>query len=142
MRRSDFTKAGKFAAVRRLVIFNFAAIIGFILGTVTFTSVMFINGNPTFAWLFGNCTGGLSHFGSNWAMQGQTKNDLKRNFVVFNATGVLSFLFASGMFEISVLFVQNSTLSWLLGSLVGTLSHFVLNEIAMKYSIRRKQLIH
>ena len=138
MRRSDFTKAGKFAALRRLVIFNCAAIIGFVLGTISFTSITLITGNPTFAWLFANCVGGLSHFGSNWMMQGQTRNELPRNFVVFNATGILSFLFASGMFEVSVLFIQNSTASWLLGSLVGTLSHFVLNEKAMMFRFKRK----
>ena len=136
MRRSDFTKAGKFAALRRLVLFNFAAIIGFTLGTVSFTSSMFLYANPTFAWLFANCIGGLSHFGSNWALQGQSKKEMGKCFIVFNATGILSFLFASGMFAVSEVFIQNSTASWLLGSLVGTLSHFVMNEKAMKFNLK------
>ncbi len=136
MRRLDFTKTGKFAALRRLVIFNFAAIIGFILGTASFTSSMFFYANPTFAWLFGNCVGGLSHFGSNYVLQGLSKKEIGKCFVVFNATGILSFLLASGMFAVCVIFVQNSTVSWLLGSLVGTLSHFVLNEKAMKLNLK------
>lgn len=138
MRRSDFAKAGKFAAIRRLVIFNFAAIIGFALGTASFTSSMFLYANPTFAWLFANCVGGLSHFGSNWKLQGQSKKEMGKCFIVFNATGILSFLFASGMFAVAEIFLRNSTASWLLGSLIGTLSHFVMNEKAMKLNIRRK----
>jgi hypothetical protein len=137
MRRSDFTKAGKFAALRRLVIFNFAAIIGFALGTASFTSSMFVYANPTFAWLFANCVGGLSHFGSNWVMQGQSKKEMGKCFIVFNATGILSFLFASGMFAVAVVFIKDSTASWLLGSLIGTLTHFIMNEKAMKLSLRR-----
>jgi hypothetical protein len=137
MRRSDFAKTGKFAAFRRLFIFNFAAVVGFLLGTASFTGSMFLNPNPTFAWLFGNCVGGLSHFGANWAMQGQSKKEFGKCFIVFNATGILSFLFASGMFAVSEVFIQNSTSSWLLGSVVGTLSHFVMNDKAIKLEFRR-----
>jgi hypothetical protein len=137
MRRSDFAKTGKFAAFRRLFIFNFAAVVGFLLGTASFTASMFFYTNPTFAWLFGNCVGGLSHFGANWAMQGQSKKELGKCFIVFNATGILSFLFASGMFAVSEIFIQNSTSSWLLGSVVGTLSHFVMNDKAIKLDYRR-----
>jgi hypothetical protein len=140
MRRSDFAKTGKFAAFRRLFIFNFAAVVGFLLGTASFTSSMFFYANPTFAWLFANCVGGLSHFGANWAMQGQSKKELAKCFVVFNATGILSFLFASGMFAVSEIFIQNSTSSWLLGSVVGTLTHFVMNDKAIKLDLRRINL--
>ncbi len=137
MRRSDFTKTGKFAALRRLLIFNSAAFVGFILGTASFTASMFLYPNPTFAWLFGNCVGGLSHFGANWVMQGQSKKELGKCFVVFNATGILSFLFASGMFAVSEVFIQNSTSSWLLGSVVGTLTHFVMNDKAVNINFKR-----
>jgi hypothetical protein len=137
MRRSDFTRAGKFAALRRLVIFNFAAIIGFLLGTVSFTSSMFLYANPTMAWLFANCIGGLSHFGSNWALQGPSKDGIAKNFVVFNATGILSFVFASVSFAAAVILAQDSNVSWLLGSFVGTMSHFVMNEKAQKLKLKR-----
>jgi hypothetical protein len=137
MRRSDFTKAGKFAALRRLIIFNFAAVVGFILGTASFAASMIMLPNPTFAWLFGNCIGGLSHFGANWVMQGQSKKEMAKCFIVFNATGILSFLFASAMFAVAVIFVQDSTVSWLSGSIVGTLSHFVMNDRAMTIKLKR-----
>jgi hypothetical protein len=137
MRRSDFSKAGKFAALRRLIIFNFAAVVGFILGTVSFASSMLLFPNPTFAWLFGNCVGGLSHFGANWVMQGQSKKEFGKSFIVFNATGVIGFLLASAMFAISEIFIQNSNVSWLLGSVVGTLSHFVMNDKAIKLDLKR-----
>ena len=140
MRRSDFTKAGKFAALRNLIIFNFAAVVGFVLGTVSFTTSMFLVPNPTFAWLFANCVGGLSHFGANWWMQGE-KEKIGKCFVVFNATGILGFLVASAMFAVAVLYIQDSTVSWLLGSLVGTLSHFVLNYKAMKFRLKRKEVV-
>jgi hypothetical protein len=136
MRRSDLAKTGKFAALRRLVIFNFAAGVGFLLGTVSFTGSMLFYANPTFGWLFGNCVGGLSHFGANWAMQGQSKKELGKCFIVFNATGILSFLFASGMFAFSEIYIQNSTSSWLLGSVVGTLTHFIMNDKAIKLNFR------
>lgn len=140
MRRSDFTKAGKFAAIRRLIIFNFAAVVGFLLGTAGFTASMFMSANATFAWLFGNCIGGLSHFGANWVMQGQSKKEMAKCFVVFNATGILSFLFASAMFAVAIVFVHDSTVSWLSGSIVGTLSHFVMNEKGMKISFKSCRL--
>ncbi len=137
MRRSDFTKAGKFAALRRLIIFNFAAVVGFLLGTASFTASMFLFPNPTFAWLLGNCVGGLSHFGANWVMQGQSKKEMVKCFVVFNATGIVSFLLASVMFALAVVFIHDSTVSWLLGSVVGTLSHFVMNDKAIKLNLKR-----
>ena len=137
MRRSDFTKVGKFAALRRLVIFNSAAVVGFLLGTASFTASMFLFPNSTFAWLFGNVVGGLSHFGANWAMQGQSKKEIGKCFIVFNATGIASFLLASAMFAFAIIFIQNSTTSWLLGSVVGTLSHFAMNEKAIKFNIKR-----
>jgi hypothetical protein len=136
MRRSDFTKAGKFAAVRNLLIFNFAAVVGFALGTVSFTSSMYFFPNPTFAWLFANVIGGLSHFGANWKMQGQSDEKIGKCFVVFNITGILGFLASSATFAAAVIFIQNSNAAWLLGSFVGTFSHFALNYKAMKLKIK------
>ncbi len=137
MRRSDFTKAGKFAALRRLIIFNFAAVVGFALGTASFTVSVFLYPNATFAWLFGNLIGGLSHFSANYIMQGQSKKEIAKCFVVFNATGIASFLLASAMFAAAVVFIKDSTISWLLGSIVGTLTHFVMNDKAMTFKIRK-----
>jgi putative flippase GtrA len=137
MRRSDFAKTGKFAALRRLILFNFAAVVGFILGTISFTTTISLYPNPTFAWLFGNVVGGLSHFGANWALQGQSKKEFGKCFVVFNATGVISFLLASVMFAVAEIFAMESTVSWLLGSVVGTLSHFVMNDKAININFKR-----
>ncbi len=147
MRRSDFTKAGKFAALRRLIIFNFAAVVGFLLGTAGFTASMIAFSSATFSWLFGNCIGGLSHFGANWVMQGQSKKEMAKCFVVFNATGIISFLFASATFAVALVLIHasttswlvanESTISWLAGSVVGTLSHFVMNEKGMKVNLSR-----
>ncbi len=147
MRRSDFTKAGKFAALRRLIIFNFAAVVGFLLGTAGFTASMTAFSSATFSWLFGNCIGGLSHFGANWVMQGQSKKEMAKCFVVFNATGIISFLFASATFAVALVLIHasttswlvanESTISWLAGSVVGTLSHFVMNEKGMKVNLSR-----
>jgi hypothetical protein len=136
-RRAELPKSGRFAVVRNLAIFNFAAVIGFILGTASFTLSMYAFSNPTFAWLFANASGGLSHFGANWVMQGQAKEGIAKNFVVFNATGILGFLVASAMFAVAVVFIQDSTIAWLLGSLVGTLAHFLLNDRAMKIDLKR-----
>jgi hypothetical protein len=41
------------------------------------------------------------------------------------------------MFAISEIFIQNSNVSWLLGSVVGTLSHFVMNDKAIKLDLKR-----
>ncbi len=132
MRRSDFTKAGKFAAVRRMVIFNFAAVVGFLLGTAGFTASMFMFPNPTFAWLFGNCIGGLSHFSANYIMQGQSKKEITKCFIVFNATGIIGFLAASGIFALARFLAVEPNASWLFGSMVGTTTHYVLNNEGMK----------
>jgi hypothetical protein len=139
MRRSDFTKTGKFAHIRRLFLFNFAAVVGFILGTVTFTAAMLLYPDPNFAWLFGNVVGGLSHFGANWALQGQSKQEFGKCFVVFNATGIVSFLLASVMFGVAEVLGMDATVSWLSGSVVGTLSHFVMNDkaINLNFNLRR-----
>ncbi len=133
-------KGGKFAAFRRLILFNIAAVIGFILGTIAFTVSIFFYPDPTVAWLTGNVVGGLSHFAANYELQGQTKNEFAKCFVVFNATGIVSFLLASAMFATSVIFVGDSTASWFMGSVVGTLSHFVMNDKAIKieFKLRRK----
>jgi putative flippase GtrA len=106
------------------------------LGTAAFSASMVLFPNPTFAWLFGNAVGGLSHFGANYLMQRQTTDKLAKNFIVFNATGVIGFIVASAMFAVTILFIQDSTIAWLSGSLVGTLSHFILNERAMKFSLK------
>ena len=137
MRHSEFPKTGKFAVLRNLAIFNFTAVIGFVLGTVSFTGSMFFFPNPTFGWLLANCVGGLSHFGANYVMQGKSKVKIGKCFVVFNCTGILGFLASSATFAVAILCIQDSTASWLLGSLVGTLLHFVLNYKAMKISLKR-----
>ncbi len=139
MRTADFSKTGRFAAIRRLIIFNCAAIVGFVLGTVAFTVSMFLYPNPTIAWLSGNLVGGLSHFTANFVMQGQSKNEVAKCFIVFNATGIVSFLIASVMFAVAIIFVQDSTASWLSGSIVGTLSHFVMNDRGMRLNITFKR---
>jgi hypothetical protein len=130
-------KSGKLAGFKCFILFNLAAVIGFLLGTASFTASMFTFPNPTFAWLFANAVGGLSHFGANYVLQRQTKDKIAKNFVVFNATGILSFLISSAMFAVAILYIQNSTAAWLFGSLVGTLTHFVLNDRAMKLSLKR-----
>lgn len=139
MRSSDFSKTGRFATLRRLILFNFAAVVGFILGTVAFALSMFFYPDPTFSWLAGNLVGGLSHFGANYVLQGQSKSEFAKCFIVFNATGIVSFLLASGMFALAIVFIQESNVSWLLGSIVGTLSHFVMNDKAIQFNIKIKR---
>ncbi len=139
MRRSDFSRTGRFAAFRRLILFNLAAVVGFLLGTIAFTISMFLYPNPTISWLAGNCVGGLSHFTANYILQGQSRNEIAKCFVVFNATGIISFLFASAMFAVAIIFIRESTTSWLLGSIVGTLSHFVMNDQGMRLNITFKR---
>jgi hypothetical protein len=151
MERPACPKAGKLAAMKCFVIFNLAAVVGFILGTVSFTVTMAVYDNPTFAWLFANCIGGLSHFGANYVMQKQKKEKIVKNFIVFNATGIVGFLISSTVFAITLFFTQNSTIawisaqsstiSWLSGSLFGTLTHFLLNERAMKLNFKKLPLI-
>jgi hypothetical protein len=137
MGRSELPKSGKLAGFKCFILFNLAAVIGFLLGTASFSASMIIFLNPTFAWLFGNAIGGISHFGFNYIMQRQTKDKIAKNFIVFNATGIIGFLVASAMFAVVILYIQNSTAAWLCGSLVGTLAHFVLNDRAMKLSLKR-----
>jgi hypothetical protein len=148
MRRSESPKSGKVAAFKRFMIFNLAAVIGFTLGTVSFTASMFIYSNATFAWLFANVIGGLSHFSANYIMQRQKKEKIVKNFVVFNVTGIAGFLISSAVFAATLLLTQNSTvawisaqsstLAWLSGSLFGTVSHFILNNRAMKIEFKRQ----
>jgi hypothetical protein len=138
MHLTNSTKASKFSALRRLIIFNCAAVVGFVLGTVSFAASMFLYPNPTVAWLAGNCVGGLSHFAANYIMQGQSKNEIAKCFIVFNATGILSFLFATIMFAVAEIYVQEPTASWLLGSVVGTMSHFVMNDRAIRLNFTFK----
>jgi hypothetical protein len=98
------------------------------LGTISFTASIVATANPTFAWLFANVVGGLSHFVANYYMQRQTKERIVTNFIVFNATGIAGFLVASAAFAAAILIIQNSFIAWFLGSLAGTFTHFVLNH--------------
>jgi putative flippase GtrA len=66
-------------------------------------------------------------------MQRQTSEKIVKNFVVFNATGIIGFLVASVMFAVAIIYIKDSTAAWLCGSVVGTLAHFVLNNKAMKF---------
>ena len=125
-------KLPKFGAFKCLIVFNLAAIIGFIVGTASFTTSMFLSNNSTFAWLLGNCIGGLSHFSANYFMQRQTKEKIVKNFVVFNATGIAGFLVASAVFASSIIFIRDSNASWILGSIAGTSAHYLLNIKAMQ----------
>jgi MFS-type transporter involved in bile tolerance (Atg22 family) len=136
MGRRELPKQGKLAVFKSFIIFNLAAVVGFLLGTVSFTASMLFFENPTFAFLFANAVGGLSHFGSNYVMQRQTTDKFAKNFFVFNATGIVGFLVSSAMFAIAILVIQDSNASWLLSCLVGTMSHFVLNDKAMKLSLK------
>ena len=136
MKRRELPKPGKLVALRSFAIINFAAIIGFFLGTVSFTASMILFPNATFAFLFANAVGGLSHFGSNYVMQSQRKEKFVKNFFVFNATGVIGFLVESAVFAVAIILIQDPTASWLCSCIVGTLSHFVLNDTAMKFQLK------
>ncbi len=148
MRSQDFHKDGKFALFKNFMIFNLAAVVGFVLGTAAFLASMMAFNNPTFSWLFSNVVGGLSHFGANYVMQRQTKEKIVKNFLVFNITGIAGFLVSSAVFAAVLLLTQNSTvawisaqsstLAWLSGSLFGTFSHFILNHRAMKIEFKRR----
>jgi putative flippase GtrA len=131
-------KSSRFKTLKCFIMFNLAAVIGFLLGTASFTSSMFMLPNPTFAWLFANAVGGLSHFGANYVLQRQTKEKIVKNFIVFNATGIIGFLVATVMFAVAIIYVQNPTASWLIGTLMGTLAHFALNQKAMNYNPQRQ----
>jgi predicted acyltransferase len=141
-------KSGKAAALKCFIIFNLAAVVGFILGTAAFMISMAAFNNPTFSFLFSNCIGGLSHFASNHIMQRKKNEKFVKNFVVFNATGIAGFLISSLVFAITILLTQNSTiawlssqsssLAWLSSSLFGTLTHFLLNDRAMKINLKRQ----
>jgi putative flippase GtrA len=120
------------------VIFNLAAVIGFILGFVSFIVAMYLYPNDTFGWLFSNVVGGLSHFTANYFMQRQTSEKIAKNFIVFNATGIIGFLAASGMFALTLSLLKEPNVSWLLGSMVGTTSHYLLNNEAMKINFGHK----
>ncbi|MCW4018993.1 MAG: hypothetical protein NWF00_10005 [Candidatus Bathyarchaeota archaeon] len=133
--KTELPKQGKLAVFKCFVLFNLASVVGFLLGTASFTMCMFLFPNPTFAWLFANGVGGISHFGANYIMQRQTKDKIAKNFIVFNATGMVGFLISSAMFGFAIVYIQDSTAAWLLGSAVGTFTHFVLNERAMKLNI-------
>ena len=130
-------KSGRLSGLRCFILFNLAAVVGFILGTIAFAASLFFYPNDTFAWLFANVVGGLSHFGANYVMQRQTKDKIAKNFLVFNITGILGFLAASAIFELAIILIQNPNAAWLCGSLVGTASHFVLNDRAMKLNLKR-----
>jgi hypothetical protein len=118
-----------------------AAIAGLILGTIAFAASIFVTANPTFAWLFSNVVGGLSHFGANYVLQRQSKEKIVKNFIVFNATGIVAFLIASAAFTGAIIVIQNqnSLIAWFCGSLAGTLSHFVLNHYCYNLACRENK---
>lgn len=148
----ELPKPSKFAVFKNFMIFNLAAVVGFILGTVSFTASMLVYPNPTFAWLFANGVGGISHFGANYIMQRQTKEKIVKNFIVFNATGLIGFLVASGAFAAAIIYIQgsamagligsfnitDSTAAWLIGSALGTVAHFILNDKATNLKLNIK----
>ena len=127
----------KLAALECFIIFNIAAVIGFVMGTAAFVSSNLIVASATFAWLFGNVVGGLSHFSANYVLQRKKKDRFVKNFVVFNATGIVGFLVASLMFAVAIFGFKDANVAWLCGSVVGTLSHFILNDKAMKLQLKR-----
>jgi hypothetical protein len=108
------------------------------MGFASFAISMFFWPNDTFGWLLSNVVGGLSHFTANYFMQRQTTEKIAKNFLVFNVTGIIGFLFASAMFAGAIIFIQDSNVSWLLGSMVGTTTHYVLNDRAMKLNFEMK----
>jgi putative flippase GtrA len=126
------TQGSRLAGLKCFLIFNLAAVVGFITGFVSFLVAMYFYPNDTFGWLFSNVVGGLSHFTANYFMQRQTSEKIAKNFIVFNATGIIGFLAASSMFALSLILIGEPNVSWLLGSMVGTTSHYVLNNEAMK----------
>ena len=71
-------------------------------------------------------------------MQRQTKEKIVRNFVIFNTAGAIGFLVATVVFAAVILYIDNPTAAWLLGSLIGTLVHFGLNHVAMTYNPKRQ----
>lgn len=126
------SKLHRFAAFKCFIIFNLAAIVGFILGTAGFVAFMSLFNNATLAWLFGNVIGGVSHFSANYVMQRQTKEKIVENFVVFNATGIAGFLVETAVFAASIVFIREPNTSWILGSIAGTAAHYLLNTKAMQ----------
>jgi len=102
------------------------------LGFTSFAVSMFFWQNDTFGWLLSNVVGGLSHFTANYFMQRQSTEKIAKNFLVFNITGIMGFLFATGMFALAIFLIKESNVSWLLGSMVGTTTHYLLNNQAMK----------
>jgi hypothetical protein len=125
-------KPSRLANLKCFILFNLAAVVGFLLGFASFAVSMFFWPNDTFAWLLSNVVGGLSHFVANYFMQRQTTEKIAKNFLVFNFTGIIGFLCASGMFALALFLVKDSNASWLAGSAVGTTTHYLLNNRAMK----------
>jgi len=125
-------QSSRFASFKCFIIFNLAAVIGFLAGFGTFAFSMYFYPNYTFGWLFSNVAGGLSHFTANFLMQKQTSEKIAKNFIVFNATGIIGFLAASAMFAVAIVLIKEPNVSWLLGSIVGTTTHYLLNNEGMK----------
>ncbi len=132
------SKPSRLASFKCFIIFNLAAVVGFTMGFGSFAISMFFWPNDTFGWLLSNVVGGLSHFTANYFMQRQTTEKIAKNFLVFNITGIIGFLFASAMFGAAIILIQDPNISWVLGSMVGTTTHYVLNNQAMKLNFEMK----
>ncbi len=138
MGNRELPKAGRLNIFRNFAIFNLAGFIGFILGTAAFAASMLVYSNPTFAWLFANGIGGISHFSANYIMQRQKKEKIVKNFIVFNATGLIGFFVSTVAFAAAIIFIQHSTVAWLIGSAPGALAHFILNNKATNLDLKPK----
>lgn len=136
MGNRELPKQGKFDIFRNFAIFNLAGFIGFILGTAAFTASMLVFPNPTFAWLFANGVGGISHFSANYIMQRQKKEKIVKNFIVFNATGIIGFIVSTVAFAATIIYIQHPTAAWLIGSTPGALAHFILNDKAINLNLK------
>jgi putative flippase GtrA len=141
MGNRELPKLGKVAVFKNFAIFNFAAVIGFILGTAGFAVSLLVYPNPTFAWLFANGIGGVAHFAANYVMQRQTKEKkekIVKNFIVFNATGLIGFFVSTIAFAATIIYIQDPTAAWFIGSFIGTLAHFILNDKATNLNLNIK----
>ena len=136
MDNKEMPKVGKFAVFKSFIIFNLAALVGFILGTAAFGALMYVYLNPTVAWLFANGIGGISHFGSNYIMQRyiRTKKKIIKNLIIFYTAGIIALLVSTIVFEVVIILIQEPIIAWVTGSLIGTLVHFIFNRKAISLS--------
>lgn len=138
MSNRKLPKIGRLNILRNFAIFNLGGTIGLILGTISFTASTLLYPNPTFAWLLANGIGGISHFIANYIMQRQKKEKIVKDFIVFNASGVIGFLVATVTFAVAIIFIQHSTAAWLVGNAPGTIVHFILNDKAANIKLNPK----